>query len=283
MKLFVTDLDGTLLSEVTHASTENLDALKKLKEHGYELVIASGRPLNSIEEMNFMELKPYIISLNGAILYDPNKTILLEKAFNIEQLEKLLTYCKKEQLITLLYSDQRMYRMLPNNALHQAYAIAKAMHSSEDAMLDYLEEMIHNIYDVQPFDSEARKRILHDQEHICKLEINGFDASAFSKLEEMFQDEFHVTGSWSTNREITIQKVNKGSALRHLCEKLNVPLLNTIAIGDNNNDIEMLEVAGYAIAMGNASDSIKQQCDYVSEDYVHHGVAKAIDYLLHKK
>lgn len=283
MKLFVTDLDGTLLSEITHASTQNIEALRELKRHGYTLVIASGRPLDSIQEMNFMELKPYIISLNGAIVYDPSGKVLMKKTFTKEQLEKLLTYCKSEQLITLLYSDQRMYRMLPNNAFRQAYAIAKTKHSTEEELLDHLEEMVENIYNIKKFDETVWERIISNQEYICKIEINGFDEAAFEKLENTFQNDVHVTGSWPTNREITIQGVNKGNALRMLCETLTIPLSHTIAIGDNNNDIEMLETAGYAIAMGNASNSIKQFCDYVSEDFQQDGVAKAIAYLLQKK
>lgn len=281
MKLFVTDLDGTLLSEINHASTENLGALKQLKENGYEIVIASGRPLDSIQTMNFMDMKPYIISLNGAIVYDPKGTVIVENAFTKKQLERILEYCAKEQLITLLYSDCRMYRMLPENSFRQAYAMAKSKASSEEELLAHLEALIQNVYELPLLDEKVWERISTGEEHICKIEINGNDEMVFQKLEEAFQMDFHVTGSWSTNREITLQGVNKGSALANLCERLRIPLSSTVAIGDNNNDIEMLQKAGYAIAMGNASDEIKQLCDYVTDDYPHHGVAKAIAYLLH--
>lgn len=281
MKLFVTDLDGTLLSEINHASTENLEALKQLKENGYEIVIASGRPLDSIQTMNFMDMKPYIISLNGAIVYDPKGSVIVENAFTKNQLERILAYCEKEQLITLLYSNCRMYRMLPENSFRQAYAMAKSKASSEEELLSHLEALIQNVYELPNLDEKVWERIRTGEEKICKIEINGNEKAVFQKLEEAFQMDFHVTGSWPTNREITLQGVNKGSALANLCERLRIPLSSTVAIGDNNNDMEMLQTAGYAIAMGNASDEIKQLCDYVTDEYTQHGVAKAIAYLLH--
>lgn len=283
MKLFVTDLDGTLLSEITHISTQNLDALQELKKHDYELVIASGRPLASIQTMEFMNLKPYIIALNGAVICDPNGSIMMKQAFTVSQAEEIIAYCKKEELITVLYTDQQVYHILPESAVRQAYFMAKEMAETENDLIAHLEHYIYNFLSLDALDEVVWKRILDKKEHICKIEINGNNTLAFQKLEEAFHDRFHITGSWPTNREITLKGVNKGTALTALCEMLQIPLSDSVAIGDNNNDIEMLETAGFAIAMGNAQDAIKVRCDYVSDNYQAHGVAKAIAYLLHKK
>lgn len=73
--------------------------------------------------------------------------------------------------------------------------------------------------------------------------------------------------------------ITKGSGLRELCEFLNIDLAETVAVGDAHNDIEILQVAGVGVAMGNSIDEIKKIADFVTLDNDNDGVAAAVDKL----
>lgn len=80
------------------------------------------------------------------------------------------------------------------------------------------------------------------------------------------------------NGEIINRKFNKGKAVRKVCERLNIPLCRSIAVGDSINDIEMLETAGLSICMRNGSEELKRKaddiCPSVQEDGILHAFSK---------
>ena len=81
----------------------------------------------------------------------------------------------------------------------------------------------------------------------------------------------------ANNLEVSPANTSKASGLRELCDFLGVDLAETIAVGDAPNDTEILQAAGFAVAMGNASDEIKQLADFVTLDNEHDGVAAVIE------
>ena len=94
-----------------------------------------------------------------------------------------------------------------------------------------------------------------------------------------------VSQSLKDNLEVMNKGINKGNAIRILCKLYGIDKDDVIAIGDNENDISMIEYAGMGIAMGNASESLKERADYITGDYLDDGVAQAIEkfilYLYH--
>ena len=89
-------------------------------------------------------------------------------------------------------------------------------------------------------------------------------------------DELKITSSGKDNIEINISSANKGNGLEKLVNILGIRLEEVAAIGDNNNDIEMIERSGLGIAMGNAIDEIKNKAGYVTVDNDKNGAAEAI-------
>ena len=78
-------------------------------------------------------------------------------------------------------------------------------------------------------------------------------------------------------REVSPRSVSKGAGLVNLCKHLEIPLEETVAIGDAENDLEILQLAGVGVAMGNAIDSVKKIADFVTADNDHGGIVKAIE------
>ncbi|MGL4282527.1 MAG: HAD-IIB family hydrolase [Eubacterium aggregans] len=85
------------------------------------------------------------------------------------------------------------------------------------------------------------------------------------------------------NLEINNPTANKGDGLKHLCGRLNISGDEVMAIGDSNNDIEMLKYAGLAVAMGNGGELVKQVSDYVTTTNDDGGVALALDRFILKR
>ena len=93
-------------------------------------------------------------------------------------------------------------------------------------------------------------------------------------------DGLEINSSWWDNLEMLEAGVHKGAALRALAERLNLPMEQVMAIGDNENDLSMFEVAGLSVAMGNGTDRAKESADWVTltneEDGVAHAIEKAV-------
>ena len=93
-------------------------------------------------------------------------------------------------------------------------------------------------------------------------------------------DGLEINSSWWDNLEMLEAGVHKGAAVRALAERLNLPMEQVMAIGDNENDLSMFEVAGLSVAMGNGTDRAKESADWVTltneEDGVAHAIEKAV-------
>lgn len=280
MKFFVTDLDGTLLDEIDGMSKYNEDALWRMKEAGYEIVIASGRPYHSIKELGLLKFDPYVISLNGSLVYDKTGKVIYDNPLTLAQGNSLLSYCKERDLLCNIFTDKEMYSIIPSNFIKLLYELAKQRAQNEDELIENM-QMHYQMFATLPhYDEEVHTRIVNKEETIYKFEVCHSEQTILTQLEQDMDTSLFVSGSWPTNREITIANVNKGNALKELCIATSTSLADTIAIGDNRNDIEMLQTAGLSIAMGNADDEIKQYADKTTGICQEHGVALAIDEIL---
>lgn len=115
----------------------------------------------------------------------------------------------------------------------------------------------------------------------------GCDSLDSTKLDYIVKelshyDELELTNSLPTNIEVNPKGVNKASALRKVCEKLDITMNNVLAVGDSLNDIKMIQQAGQGVAMGNAQEAIQKVADYVTDTNDRNGVGKAIEkFVLH--
>ena len=89
-----------------------------------------------------------------------------------------------------------------------------------------------------------------------------------------------VTSSFKTNIEVTHKDAQKGIALQYYADTLGISMDEVFAIGDNSNDVSMLKLAGYSVAMGNANQEAMETATYQTDDNKHGGVAKAIQKFL---
>ena len=105
------------------------------------------------------------------------------------------------------------------------------------------------------------------------------DTKKLYKLREELKNikNINVSSSWSNNIEVMEEEVSKGNSLKYLCERLNVKRENVIAIGDNENDMSMIDFAGLGVSMGNGNKKLKTIADIITSTNDEDGVAKIIE------
>lgn len=249
-KILFTDLDGTLLNNSSLIDEEMKTALKDMTNAGHCLVLSSGRPLDSILEVKDLadidSNNVYIIANNGGILYD----------------------CSKEQIISefkVSVDDVRdVWNLAVSHGIHvQTYTENEIISIKEDEEVTYYRRRIHlpliltdNPLDILTVPPHKLLIInLEDHERLVKLQ---------TILETQFSDRLQTVFSNPFYLEVFSKEAGKGNALRRLCEYLDIPLENSFAAGDAENDLSMLKAAGTAVVMCNADAALQKEADIVT-------------------
>ena len=269
-KLIAFDMDGTLLDSEKKIPAETVDMIHRAVSAGKLVCLGTGRCLPELEE--FFPVLPdirYIIGESGVFVYD-------RKADEYIYSSPL----KKEIAVEIFRRVQAsgediMFHIHCDRSIVQADSIPR--------MKDYRMDVYQPMFD----------RICTKVPDICSFFLSAPFApnkvNIYCKSEEQWERiyrllsdidiEFkHVEG---VSLECIPKDQTKGNGLKKLCEHLSIPMEKTIAVGDADNDIEMLSTAGLAIAMGNSNDNVKQIADVIVADNDHGGCVQAIrDYLL---
>ena len=254
-KLLFTDIDGTLLRSDQTISEETARLLSELASRGHGLILSSGRPLGSI-------LKVYqyicstlssdfstacIIANNGAQVYDCNSAqTILEKRIPVSLVDKLQEMAEAFGIHIQTYTDTNIVCI------------------REDAETrSYVKRVILPVI-LSPRLSDA----LHGQSpyKMLALSLQGSETLMpfRQQLLKDYSGEVNCIFSGNGYLEIVRTGADKGNALQFLTEHLQIPIQNTYAAGDSENDLSMLAAAGHGYAMKNADKAIQQAAMYVT-------------------
>ena len=290
-KLVAIDLDGTLLNSYGEVSENTKKEIKNAIENGIEIVLASGRPVASVEDLaNDLGANHYLISGNGAIVYDmQKKQIVYDKFLSKEQILNIVKICEENSIYYNIYTENEVLtKSLNYNTL---FYHSENTHKQEEKRTNI--NIVTDVYDyiLKSDNQKYLKVTVCDQSQIVfgsiikKLrsleDIDVLDVSHMSKkIIKSGTEEILVEYCYT---EITNKDVNKWTAIEFIMKEMNISKEEVMAIGDNINDKEMIEEAGMGIAMGNSTQLIKdianEQVSTNNED----GVCEAIKkYINHK-
>ncbi|WP_315168244.1 HAD family hydrolase [Metaclostridioides mangenotii] len=261
-KLIVTDMDGTLLNREQEMTPKNREAIDFAIENGVSVALASGRMYDSAKQhIEYLNMDIPIIACNGSLIKSSNGTLIYSNNIDtelclkaVEVLEKYNVYyqCQHEDLLFCKESDNK-------DSIY--YKINEFMKTQTKVVIeDDLKDSILN----------------NDILKFTIIEENNTSILPVIKEELETIEGLKITSSWENNIEIMSEGVDKGQAIKMLCEHLNIDRSEIMAFGDNYNDIEMLEYAGLGVAMGNSNDDIKEIADYVTDTNEESGFANAI-------
>ena len=247
--LFV-DLDDTLLNSEKGIDKPNLDAIDEMVSKGNKVIITSGRPFLSIKKLaeryGFLRDGFYIACFNGGAVYDANT------------LEKL-----NENTITAEETRYLFDRAMAAGLHCHTYSEENVVSERDTEELKFYTNRINMdgivVDDFRKVTAKPPKMIVICREGREKLED-------FRESVKHFTDgKLYVTFSNDNLLEFASPLANKGEAVRFMCKYLGVPKENTVAAGDEENDIPMIETAGIGCAMVNGKLNVKAKADYITE------------------
>lgn len=285
MKLFVSDLDKTLLNSQHQIGEQNMIGLRMLSEIGYNLCIASGRAYSDILRiMQSLEIDISIIALNGALIFDNKGQIIASNPLkDKETIKRIIEYCEEKALIYHLYCSDTVYSRKYSNMMEQLYTLSSSKYTDIQKIIQSMQLYYNAFYQNKILSNFNDAMAILNKNNIFKLEIFSENKQLLDDISLMITDDLNYSSSSPRNIEITNQGINKGDALIQLCDYLNINLSDVIAIGDNFNDYEMLQVAGKSIAMSNAEEQIKKIANHITLNADDAGVHYAINNYLRKE
>ena len=276
MKLFVTDLDGTLLNSDHKGTAYSMNALKMAMEKGVKVCIASGRAyadiISLIGEYN---ISPYIISSNGASVYDDKGKKLYSVSIPADEVRNVLTYLQAQNLEYEASTDEYTY------VTQEGIDILKQELEDLGTDTEKREQLYNDVLGLVL--SQGSLKVVPTLEDLLRevKEANSISCiSAYLNKIRSSMDHFSMNknlltfSSWKYNFEVTSSRTSKGVALTMLCDHLGIDLKDVAAIGDNYNDTSMIKIVGIKGAMANAVDQLLKIADYVAPSNDEDGVAK---------
>ncbi len=287
-KLIAIDLDGTLLDTYGEISEKTKNILKEAKLKGLETVIVSGRTIDSIKNFSKeIASDKYIIAGNGSVIYDIQKdNIIYERYMPKLKALKLIKICEENSITYSVYTNNSIVAdSLKYNILYY-YNQNLNKDSSKKTNIT----IVPNIYDyIKSSDNSVMKIFVCDKHNSIFKSI----LKRFSEIDGIeLLDVSHMTKKIISNgskksileyfyTEITEKNVDKWVAIEYLAKSLNIKTEEIISIGDNINDIKMIEKAGLGIAMKNSVKKVIDVANKITQfDNNHDGAALEIEKLL---
>lgn len=256
MKLLFTDLDDTLLNNQSQVSPGTKAFLDEFLAAGNRLVLSSGRPLASVMEVKeaagLHQSGIFLSGSNGTRIYDCDRQrTLLKKGLPLPWVSYLQEQAKALSLHIQTYKEKDG---------EQDAIISPA----DDEEIRFYRRKIH----LPMLVSDQLTDALDDEP--CKMlaiSLHNYDKlEAFRKnIADWAEGKVRTIYSSDKYLEVYPWDAGKGSALLFLCEHLGVPVSDTFAAGDAENDISMLDAAGCGIAMKNATDTVKAHADVITD------------------
>jgi len=267
IKLIAIDMDGTLLNSKKELLDETKQYFKNFHNKNTEtlLVLCTGRPETGIrpylKDLGYLEENHYIISQNGANIYESQTGKRVMDAFlDSKAIQKWIELGKKHGVSVM------------GGGVDYYYCFDQEPTEWMEFDTKIVSGQLKRISIEESLNTDFYKLLLMGDEE----QLNEFETF----IPEVWRDEFYVVRSQKYLVEVLKKGVNKAYGLEQLARELNIEPSEIAAIGDAANDIEMLEYAGLAIAMGNASEEVKAVSDIVTDTNENNGVIKAIDKLI---
>ena len=269
-KLLVLDVDGTILNSNRELSERTIKTLKKVQQSGVRIALASGRPTSGVLsfakaiDLDFND--GFIISYNGAkVMEAATGKIIFERAVDprlVPYLERqvqrsgcVLAYYDGDEVVATDIENPHIVdeAHMNNMSLRQVKSISEAMSELGDDKATWPTEVI--------LVNDDEQTLMGIDGHLQR-HLNGV-------VDTILSNPYYL--------DIVVYQVGKSYAMSALVQKLNISMDEVIAFGDGRADINMLQMAGTGIAMGNAPEEVKRCADYTTLSNDEDGAAIAIE------
>ena len=257
IKMVVTDIDGTIYTPETGITNKVKDCINKLAQDGIKVVIATGRGYSSARKVaEKLGIKCPFICYQGGLVNSYEGEILEVKYLNPDIAHKIIADCKKRNIHLNVYVEDKLY-----------------VEDDDDYIKDYIGDKGIDYFKVNSFNEL-------DFSKLNKMLAINYDTNKINNLTDYLKEkypEIYIVKSTDYFCEIANKEATKGNGIKFLANKYGFTTNEVMAIGDQNNDIEMIETAGIGVAMGNGTDIIKSKANYITDTVQNDGFVKAVE------
>ena len=258
--MIFTDLDDSLLNDEKKVSQIDKDAILKIQEKGVKFILASGRPTIAMrelgKELQLEKFGGYLLSYNGSIITDCKTNEDIFKAtLNSEDLHLMYDFAKKHNVHILTYTDKEIISETDSEYIDVEVNLTHMTHRKVEDFKKFVDF------------SATKCMMLAEPSYLKEVE---------KELKKEYGDKYTIAISKPFFLEVTMANIDKGIALQKLAEHLNIPVSQTIALGDSYNDLPMLKMAGLPVCVENANEDIKKVCKFTTKSNNNGGMAHLI-------
>lgn len=283
IRLIALDMDGTILSPDHSISIKNKEAIWEAQKNGIEVVIATGRSfLEAFDPIHDAGLNVPYICINGAEVRDQQGNLISETHILEEDISKVTTILDDEAIDYQLFIDKQVYTKnieAPIDTFIQLAEAANQVPQVDEIRREVMDRVERGI--IRQVDS-FNPLIAEHGSSIYKIFGTSYNRDHLDRAREALKQfpGLAVSSSGAGNLEITSVNAQKGIAVEQYATSKGISMDQVMVVGDNYNDLSMMERAGRAVAMGNAPDAIKAACTHVTATNEHDGVGLAIQEVL---
>lgn len=259
IKLVAIDLDGTLLNSRHQLSARNRAALEAALRCGIEVVLATGKTRQAARDLiDSLPLASPGVYMQGLITYNADGSVRNRIVMAKQTAAGVIALAEAFGFSALAYSDNRAFGL--------------RVDAVTSKLTEYGEPQVETIADWSHF---------LERVDINKLIIYGAEAQVAAlrqAIDAQLKHAVHVTRANIAGMiEVLPANTSKGQAVKRLLAELDIDPANCLAVGDGENDIEMLQAVGIGIAMGNATPLLKDVADVIVPSNDEDGLALALE------
>ena len=264
-KLLALDMDGTVLNSEKKLTRKTKDAIDGLIKRGVAVVLGTGRGLVELTDYREdLSAINYGVLISGGLVYDFFK----DEPIKIHGLDE-------ETILKLIDFGLEEKAMLHLHLVRSALAREEDIQNMAAFGMGIYQSMFDKVCDRC---DDPKKYVYEHPGEVIKVNLyHRNEETRDRNFERIKILNLSISYAEAFNLEVSPANITKASGLRELCDYLKIDLSETVAIGDADNDKEILQAAGLAVAMGNASDEIKKIADFITLDNDNDGVAAAIE------
>ena len=271
VKLVLIDIDGTLMNDEKTIPPENLQAIEWCITHEIPVTLVTGRNYHTcLDVLSLLKEDVPVVFQNGALIYQHLSGKVLKQVFLPSDIASMILLHTKDILSRILYLNslerEDMWMIKPYQGPYEIY-----FHRNNERIR---------------FVSDFHTLPLHEVTEIVLLDTERNLQNTLQPVLEKYAGQFSPIKSFEMQNEIFFElfgpEVSKGKAALFLSEHFHTPLQNILFIGDSYNDIEIMDLVGYPVAMGNAVEEVKAKARFITKSNNEAGVSSAIHHLIQK-
>ncbi len=258
IKMVATDIDGTILKyDFVNFTSEVKKCIKFLRDKGIKVVLATGRMHKAAQFLaDELGIDTPIISYQGGFIKDKAGKVYYRKDLDSSVAKEIIKWARENKVHINLYMNDVLY-----------------VENDNEIVKRYTNERLIN-YEVCNFDNLEIKGVNKI------LAIKFDDADTVTEWLNYLKNKYpnlYIVKSTPYFCEISDKEATKSRAVEFLCREWGIKKEEVLAIGDQNNDIELLKSGGIKVAMGNATEELKKYADYITDTVDNNGFVKAME------